>query len=96
MTSFEFVVGERYTNDIGSYTVLGLDMSKLLVRYDDGRESTLGVNTQQNIMKRRLREAADRARLLKKQVDNEADRVQLAEAARKANLEDGWFRVSSR
>ncbi len=92
MNSLRFVVGERYANNIGSYTVLELDRSKMLVRYDDGQESMLGLDTQWNIVKRRQREADERAHLLKKQANDEVERVRLVEAARKANIEDGWFR----
>jgi hypothetical protein len=91
MTSFQFAVGERYTNNIGSYTVLVLGKPNMRVRYDDGRESMLSVDTQRTIMIRRQREVADRTGLLKKQVNDEAERVRLAKTARKANMEDWWF-----
>lgn len=39
--NFEFAVGETYSNRQRQYTVLGIQGTKLLVRFDDGSTGTL-------------------------------------------------------
>lgn len=44
-----FRVGERYRNRIGEYTVIELTESKMVTRFDDGREFTADIGIQARI-----------------------------------------------
>jgi hypothetical protein len=47
---FEFAVGETYSNRQRQYTVLGIQGTKLLVRFDDGSTGTLDTEVQRRII----------------------------------------------
>jgi hypothetical protein len=46
---FNFEVGEEYANRKGSYTVLEISDSKMMVEYDDGSTADLSITIQQRI-----------------------------------------------
>lgn len=48
-TDHPFTIGSRYRNRAGDYDVLSLDGDTMTVRYDDGRQQTLNVDTQARI-----------------------------------------------
>jgi len=53
---FKFVVGRKYSNSCGSYTVLAMRQNALIVRYDDGSTEQLNAKAQQRIIENMARE----------------------------------------
>jgi uncharacterized Zn finger protein len=50
---FEFVVGEKYENEKGVFTVMSIEKNEMLIRWASGEEAQTSIQFQDRIQKRR-------------------------------------------
>ncbi len=53
-TEFEFVVGEKYENEKGIFTVMSIEKGEMVIQWADGEEAQTSLVFQDRIQKRRL------------------------------------------
>ena len=55
---FEFVVGEKYENEKGIFTVMSIEKKEMVIRWASGEEAQTSIQFQDRIQKRRQWEKA--------------------------------------
>jgi hypothetical protein len=60
-SEIEFHVDEQYENEKGVYTVVSMERDAMVIRWENGEEIRTDIELQRRIIKRRQREAAQRA-----------------------------------
>jgi hypothetical protein len=57
-TEFEFVVGEKYENEKGVFTVMSIEKDEMVIRWTNGEEAETSLEFQDRIQQRRNWEKA--------------------------------------
>jgi hypothetical protein len=57
-TEFAFVVGEKYENEKGVFTVMSIEKDEMVIRWTNGEEAETSLEFQDRIQQRRIWEKA--------------------------------------